>query len=266
MSDLDAVSVVAGDSPVVLGMPHVGTDIPPNIFERLNPLGQQLSDTDWHIDRLYDGLLADATVVKAVFHRYVIDANRDPAQISLYPGQNTTSLCPETDFDGRSVWLPNQQPNATDIEYRLQHYHVPYHRALQAQLNRVKALHGIAVLFDCHSIRSVVPYLFEGQLPVFNVGSNDGLSCDESISTAVTTMLGGDSRFDMVVNGRFKGGYSTRHYGRPSDGQHAIQLEMSQRVYMTEQHPWPYDEALAEQVRPTLAKALTELANSVGRS
>lgn len=263
MSASDAVIVEPGDGPVVLGMPHVGVEIAPDIFSRLNPLGRELADTDWHIDRLYKDLLPGATVVKAVFHRYVIDANRDPQQVSLYPGQNTTSLCPVTDFDGRDIWLTDQQPSAEDIELRLHNYHHPYHRELQAQLTRARERHGVAVLFDCHSIRSVVPYLFDGQLPVFNVGTNDGTSCSKAIEDAVTEALAADTRFDMVLNGRFKGGYSTRHFGQPAQNQHAIQLEMAQRVYMTEQPPWEYNVELAKQVRPTLQAMLNALTASI---
>lgn len=261
MAKFEAVSVQAGVGPVVLGMPHVGTTVPTAIYARLNQIGQKLADTDWHIDRLYHGLLAEATVVKANFHRYVIDANRDPAQNSLYPGQNTTTLCPATDFDGVEIWQPGQAPTEDDIKHRLQAFHQPYHEALRNELQRVHGQHGRAILFDCHSIRSVVPYLFEGQLPAFNIGSNGGKSCSTKIEKTVTDALSSDSHFDMIVNGRFKGGWTTRHYGEPDKGFHAIQLEMAQRVYMSEHEPWPWDEALAQRVRPLLAAMLENLAS-----
>jgi len=255
----DPVSVQSGDAPVVLGMPHVGQRLPEHLFGQLNANGQRLSDTDWHIDRLYDGLLPDVTVVKADFHRYVIDANRDPEQVSLYPGQNTTSLCPDTDFDNQSIWRDGETITDNEIARRVTQFHAPYHAALQQQLDRVRDIHGFAILFDCHSIRSNVPWLFEGQLPVFNIGSNDGVTCDRRVEQAVTSALSGDARFSSVLNGRFKGGWSTRHYGQPDQNFHAIQLEMAQRVYMLETDPWEYQPTLADQVRPLLGAALHAL-------
>jgi len=230
----DPVSVQRGDAPVVLGMPHVGRQLPEHLFARLNANGRRLSDTDWHIDRLYDGLLPDATIVQADFHRYVIDANRDPEQISLYPGQNTTSLCPDTDFDNQPIWSDSEAIADSEIAHRVAQFHAPYHAALQRQLDRVRDIHGFAILFDCHSIRSNVPWLFDGQLPVFNIGTNDGVTCDPRVEEAVTSALCEDAQFSSVLNGRFKGGWSTRRYGQPDQNVHAIQLEMAQRVYMLE--------------------------------
>ena len=149
------VDVHQGASPVILGLPHTGTFVPAEIFERLNEQGKLLTDTDWHVDRLYDGLLPGVTTVRATFHRYVIDANRDPSGKSLYPGQNTTGLVPVTDFDDRPIWREGAAPTDTDVAERLNAFHRPYHAALAAEIARVRALHGVAVLYDCHSIRSV---------------------------------------------------------------------------------------------------------------
>lgn len=230
------ISVHQGDSPVILAMPHGGTFVPNDIFARLNARGQELADTDWHIDQLYAGLLPSATVVAANFHRYVIDANRGPDDASLYPGQNTTGLCPVTDFDGQPIWV--QAPDADDIAARKATYHAPYHAALAAEIARIRALHGVAILYDCHSIRSNIPFLFDGTLPVFNVGTNAGASCARAVSDAVFAPCFAPK----VLNGRFKGGWTTRHYGRPEQGVHAIQMEIAQRAYLTaEQAPWAYD-------------------------
>lgn len=230
------ISVHQGDSPVILAMPHGGTFVPNDIFARLNARGQELADTDWHIDQLYAGLLPSATVVAANFHRYVIDANRGPDDASLYPGQNTTGLCPVTDFDGQPIWV--QAPDADDIAARKATYHAPYHAALAAEIARIRALHGVAILYDCHSIRSNIPFLFDGTLPVFNVGTNAGASCAQAVSDAVFAPCFAPK----VLNGRFKGGWTTRHYGRPEQGVHAIQMEIAQRAYLTaEQAPWAYD-------------------------
>jgi N-formylglutamate deformylase len=256
------VAVVRGDSPVVLGLPHTGTIVPPDIMAALNPRGQGLADTDWHIHRLYDGLLAGATTVRATFHRYVIDANRAPDDASLYPGQNTTGLVPLTDFDGHDIWA--QVPDAQAVATRLAAFHAPYHAALQAELARVQALHGVALLFDCHSIRSRIPFLFDGTLPDFNIGTDDGRSCDPRLAQVVTDICAAAAPYTHVVNGRFKGGWTTRHYGQPQRGVHAIQMELAQSTYLAQEQP-PFDLSTDKvtQLRPVLAQVLHSLATEV---
>ena len=256
---MSPVIVSEGTGPIILGQPHGGTHIPEAIFARLNPLGQELSDTDWHITRLYDGLLEGASVVRATFHRYVIDANRDPGGGTLYPGQNTTSLCPTTDFDGQPIWLPGEEPDAGEIAERRATFHAPYHAALAEQIERVKARHGVAILFDCHSIRSEIPFLFEGRLPVFNIGTDNGRTCDATIERAAEDVCRSATGYDHVSNGRFRGGWTTRHYGQPARGQHAIQMELAQRAYMTERAPWAYRPEAAERLRPYLGRLLQSL-------
>ncbi|WP_370400488.1 N-formylglutamate deformylase [Sulfitobacter sp. JB4-11] len=256
---MSVVEVISGTSPVVLAQPHGGTDVPTDLMARLNPVGQGLSDTDWHIARLYDGLLDGATIVRAHVHRYVIDANRDPAGASLYPGQNTTTLCPITDFDGKPIWLPGQGPSADEIDARRTRYHAPYHAALAEELARVEAQHGVAILYDCHSIRSEIPFLFDGTLPVFNIGTNSAQSCAASIEEAVRSICEARNDFDTVANGRFKGGWTTRNYGQPKAGIHAIQMELAQRAYMQETPPWRYAPDRANILRPVLAEILTRL-------
>jgi len=253
------VEVIIGDSPIVLGQPHGGTFVPENIGAQLNDRGKGLDDADWHIDRLYEGLSDDLTVVRATFHRYVIDANRDPEGRSLYPGQNTTGLCPTTDFDGLPIWLEGKEPTAEDTEQRRVKFHAPYHAALSAEIMRVKARHGFAILYDCHSIRSDIPFLFEGRLPVFNTGTNDGETCSAEIEQVVTSACQGSEEFDHVLNGRFKGGWTTRHYGRPEFGVHAVQMEIAQRAYMEECAPWSYSDDKAAQIRPILSKIFRSL-------
>jgi N-formylglutamate deformylase len=253
------VRVESGDGPVVLTQPHAGTTVPEDIAARLNHHGQTLADTDWHVDRLYDGLLEDATVVRATLHRYVIDVNRAPDDRSLYPGMNTTGLCPTTDFDGRPIYRDGQAPGVDEIEFRRRTYHAPYHDAVARELERVRRRHGIAILYDCHSIRSYLPYLFEGELPVFNIGTNDGGSCAPAIEDIAAKRCSSAETFDTVVNGRFKGGWTTRRYGDPDNGVHAIQMELAQRAYMTEAPPWTYRPDLAEQVRAVLEAVLHEL-------
>ena len=252
------VSVRQGDGPIVLGVPHAGTDVPDDLRARLNERGRDLADTDWWVDRLYADLLPGATVVKALFHRYVIDANRDPEGTSLYPGQNTTTLCPTTDFDGAPIWRPGEEPGADEIAARRAAYHAPYHAALAAEIARAKARHGVAILYDCHSIRSQVPYLFEGELPALNIGDNQGTTCAPALRQAAVAVAEA-SGFTFVVNGRFKGGWTTRHYGRPDDGVHALQMEIAQSAYMDEAPPWAYRDDKAERLRPHLRSLLERL-------
>jgi formiminoglutamase len=254
---MSIVEVSRGDSPVLLAMPHTGTQVPPEIAASLNETGRALADTDWHVERLYDRLAPGATIVRATFHRYVIDANRDPAGTLLYPGQNTTGLAPLTDFDGQPIW--REPPDADDIEARRAAFHAPYHAALAKEIARLKARHGVAVLYDCHSIRSRIPFLFDGELPVLNIGSNDGVSCAGAIERAAVDAAE-TSGFSFILNGRFKGGWTTRHYGRPADDIHAIQMEIAQRAYLSaETPPWAYDAARAEPLRASLAALLATI-------
>lgn len=252
--------VTRGNSPVILAFPHTGTDVPADIWGRLNDNGRILADTDWHIHRLYDGMLDNVTTVRATFHRYVIDANRDPAGASLYPGQNTTGLVTETDFDGKSIWKEGQAPDERDISTRLRDFHAPYHAALACEIERVKAIHGVAVLYDCHSIRSHIPFLFEGKLPDFNIGTDMGKTCDAAIEVATVEETAKAEGYSSILNGRFKGGWTTRHYGRPETGVHAIQMELAQSTHLaTEAPPFAYDPAKAERLRTHLKSILERI-------
>ncbi|QRM57485.1 N-formylglutamate deformylase [Sinorhizobium sp. BG8] len=249
-----------GTSPVILGFPHTGTDVPADIWARLNDNGKILADTDWHIHELYDGLLDNVTTVRATFHRYVIDANRDPEGVSLYPGQNTTGLVPETDFDGNAIWKDGESPRAEDIAARLRDFHAPYHAALAAEIERVKAIHGIAVLYDCHSIRSHIPFLFEGKLPDFNIGTDMSRTCAPAIEAAVVEATAKADGYTSILNGRFKGGWTTRHYARPEMGVHTIQMELAQSTHLaTETLPFAYDPAKADRLRKHLKTILEQI-------
>ncbi|WP_299348843.1 N-formylglutamate deformylase [uncultured Shimia sp.] len=257
---MDAVQVNQGSSPIVLGLPHVGTFVPDEIAQNFTPRGRELPDTDWHVDRLYDGLVPSVTTVQATFHRYVVDANRDPSGVSLYPGQNTTGLVPETDFDCVPIW--RTPPDAAEVEARRKAYHAVYHEALQAELDRVRAVHGVAILYDCHSIRSVIPHLFQGILPDFNIGTNNGETCAKAIEAAVVGVCADAKGYTSVLNGRFKGGWTTRHYGRPQDGVHAIQMELAQSTHLTDENAgWVYAPEKAGRLRPHLKRILETLAD-----
>ncbi len=256
----EVVTVTRGDGPIVLGMPHTGTFLPDAILQRLNSEGQLLRDTDWHVDTLYRDIIPDVTTVRMNVHRYAIDANRDPTGQSLYPGAATTDLVPTTNFDGAPIWTPGAEPTDADTAERLSLYHAPYHAALAAELERARTRHGVAILWDCHSIRSVIPWLFDGTLPDFNSGTNGGATCDARIEAAVVEGAKASGRTN-VLNGRFKGGWTTRHYGRPDRGLHAIQMELAQSSHLaTEAPPFALDPDKAARLRPILAQMLTRLA------
>lgn len=256
------VTVTRGGGPIILGLPHSGVFVPDEIWASLNTLGRQLLDTDWHVPTLYENLIADVTLVRANFSRYVIDANRDPDGASLYPGQNTTALVPTTSFDGAPIW--NNPPNDAGIASRLMTFHRPYHDALKAEIDRVKSQHGLAVLYDCHSIRSEIPHLFDERLPDLNVGTNNGEACAPEITHTVEKVCAAASGFTSVLDGRFKGGWTTRHYGRPDENIHAIQMEISQRCYLVrEEPPFSYDAVRAVQLQKVLRRILTSLINTI---
>ena len=249
------LEVVEGESPLVVALPHTGVDVPPDIREALNERGQALADTDWHVDRLYADLVPDVTTIRTAIHRYVIDVNRGPEDVSLYPGANTTGLCPRIDFEGQPIYREGREPNAEAQAERLRRYHAPYHEALQQQLDRLRSRHGHVVLYDAHSIRSPLPFLFEGELPNLNVGTFGGRSCHTDLSTGVVDRCRRSGR-SWVLNGRFQGGWTTRHYGDPSAGVHALQMELSQITYMMPQAPWEYADASAQELRSVLRSIL----------
>ena len=257
---MTVVEVHQGKSPLILGLPHTGTLVPDDIWARLNETGRKLTDTDWHVHELYQGLLPEATTVRATFHRYCLDANRDPSGVSLYPGQNTTGLIPLTDFDNNPLWIVGKEPEGTETVERVLRFHAPYHRVLQAEIERVRAEHGIAILYDCHSIRSVCPFLFEGKLPDFNIGTDNGKTCDPLIEQEVSAICAAAEGYSSVVNGRFRGGWTTRHYGRPEDGVHAIQMELTQATHLkSETPPFDYDVEKAAGLRKVLRQILLSI-------
>ncbi|MCP5037749.1 MAG: N-formylglutamate deformylase [Rhodobacteraceae bacterium] len=256
---MNPVEVTSGESPIILAISHTGFHIPADIETRLNGVGLELADTDWHVEQLYSGLLPGASIVRAMFHRYVIDANRGPFGNSLYPGQNTTGLCPLTDFDGRSIYRPGHEPNAAEIQRRLEDFHEPYHAALSVEIEQAVQRFGVAIVYDCHSIRSRISYLFEGRLPDLNIGTNGGITCDSEIEKLVSNICGTASDFTSITNGRFKGGWTTRLYGQPHENVHTIQMELAQSTYMHEHPPWDYNKEKASRLREVLSEILNSL-------
>jgi N-formylglutamate deformylase len=260
----DWLSIRRGRAPLIVSFPHTGTEIPAEYMSRLVSPWLARKDTDWWIDKLYDfAAELDATIIHTAISRTIIDVNRDPSGASLYPGQATTELCPVTTFDGEALYKPGQKLTAVDIEERRAKFFEPYHAALADEIARLHAVHGRAVLYDCHSIRSKISRLFDGELPVFNIGTNSGASCAPELASAIETICGASS-FSYVTNGRFKGGWITRRYGKPQDAVHAVQMELSCRGYMHENSgpvserdwPAPYDPAYAMPIRTVLSNIL----------
>ena len=252
-----AFRFIQGTQPLLISMPHVGTYVPPLLAERFTPEARQVHDTDWHLERLYDFAIGlRASLLIATHSRYVVDLNRPPDNENLYPGQDTTGLCPVDTFDKTPLYAAGDVPDEAEISARRDAVWQPYHQQLQTELARLKAVHGSVALWDAHSIRSVVPRFFEGKLPDLNLGTANGASCDPSLAQTLLSIGQSAPGFQAVLNGRFKGGYITRQYGRPEDGVHAVQLEMTQCSYMQEAMPFDYRPEQAAQVQPVLGAML----------
>jgi N-formylglutamate deformylase len=255
---VDIYRLIPGTTRLLVSIPHAGTYVPPAIAARMTPAARALPDTDWHVDRLYEFLVEmGATVLIATHSRYVVDLNRPADDGALYPGLKGTGLCPVETFDGHPIWQPRHAPTAAEIAERVASYWQPYHACLRAELSELRFRHGGAVLWDAHSIRSHLPRLFPGDLPVLNLGTNDGRSCDPDLAARLLGYALGVPRCTAVLDGRFKGGYITRAYGDPASGINAVQLELAQRSYMDER-TLEYLPDLARQIRASL-RALLEI-------
>ncbi|WP_147652833.1 N-formylglutamate deformylase [Vulcaniibacterium gelatinicum] len=258
----DVFTLHRGTAPLLVSLPHDGSAIPDAIAARMTGSARHAPDTDWHVSRLY-GFARElgASVLVPRWSRYVVDLNRPPDDASLYPGQNTTGLCPVVQFSGEPVYRDGQEPDADEIAARVERYWRPYHAALEEELARLRAAHGRVVLWEGHSIRGELPFLFDGRLPDLNLGTAGGASCEPALQGRLERVLEGQRHYDYVINGRFKGGYITRHYGQPARGVSAVQLEISQRIYMDEA-TFAYDEARAAGAQAVI-RALLEAALAV---
>ncbi|HWH81124.1 MAG TPA: N-formylglutamate deformylase [Burkholderiaceae bacterium] len=250
-------TLTRGSAPLLVSIPHAGTEIPPEIAARMTPEALERADVDWHLPQLYAfAHELGASVLAAHIARHVIDLNRPPQDESLYPGQDVTGLLPLDTFRKQPLYRAGHAPDAAEAQQRRAAYWQPYHGALGAELERLRAQHGRVVLWDAHSIASHVARFFDGKLPDLNLGSADGRSCAPALQAAAEAAMGAQTRFTHVSNGRFKGGHITRHYGRPETGVHAMQLEMCQCTYMDESAPFGYRADRAEEVQPLLQRML----------
>ncbi|TPD59253.1 N-formylglutamate deformylase [Emcibacter nanhaiensis] len=254
-----------GSAPLLVSMPHVGTEIPPAIADSMTDDARAVPDTDWHVDRLYDFLGdMDLPVIRARYSRYVVDLNRDAEGAALYPGQSETEVCPGSSFDHKPLYTSGQGVDPAEAARRIGLYWRPYHDRLRQELDRIRGDYGYALLWDAHSIRSVVPRFFAGQLPDLNIGTGGGSACAAGTAEAILA-VGQASSYSTVLNGRFKGGYITRHYGEPAHNIQAVQMEISQTTYMEEDPPYAFDEAKAEILRPVLRNMMQQFMASAGR-
>ena len=245
-----------GRTPLLVSMPHTGTYLPEPLTRRMTPVALSLPDTDWHLERLYDFLdELGASVLVATHSRYVVDLNRPPDNANLYPGQDTTPLVPIDTFHRQPLYRRGEEPTASEIAERVDTYWKPYHAKLAEELGRLRERYGYALLWDAHSIFSVVPRFFPGTLAELNLGTADGRSCASGTGEALMNKVAG---YSAVLNGRFKGGYITRTYGDPANAVHAVQLELSEATYMEESPPFRFNEALADPLRPQLRALIEE--------
>ncbi len=248
-----------GEAPLLVSMPHAGWEIPEPEASGMLPLARESADTDWHVERLYDfarGL--GATLLQARYSRYLIDLNRPPDSAELYPGASNTELCPTSTFAEEPLYPPGGEPDAEEVERRRERYWQPYHACLAEEIGRLRRSHPRIVVWEGHSIRSLVPRFFEGRLPDLNFGTAGGESADPALLAAVLRRAEAFGDFTQVANGRFKGGYNTRAYGRPHEGVHAVQLELAQVAYMDEAPPYRYDAERAAPMRALLQALLEE--------
>ncbi len=252
---------VPGEGPVLISFPHSGTYVPPELAVRLRPEALDLPDTDWFVPQLYESAAATgASILRATHTRYVVDLNRPPDGAPLYPGQRETTVCPTEAFDGEPLYLAEADPTPGEIAERLYTYWQPYHDKLAELIGQIVQRHGHCILWDAHSIRSQVPALFDGRLPDLNVGTGGGRSCSTNLMARIVIELGTQKQFSFVVDGRFKGGYITRHYGNPAARIDAVQLEIAQCAYLLEARTPVFDPLRAEPLSSLLRDLLGHVA------
>jgi N-formylglutamate deformylase len=262
-SESDIFKLKRGNSKVLVSMPHVGTQLPRSLIPRMTKEAMNLPDTDWYLEELYDFLdELDVTVIAANYSRYVVDLNRSANDISLYPGSDVTGLCPTDTFYRDLIYENETSLETTEINDRLNKFWYPYHNALASEISRIKAVHGDVIVWDAHSIRSEVPRFFDGELPQLNLGTADGTTCQPVLMEKIVDIIKSNGDYSWVMNGRFKGGFITRHYAQPSMGVSTMQLELAMRSYMDESSSSPiFDNDKARGLRVILKAMMQSLLN-----
>ncbi len=252
-----------GTTPLLISVPHAGTQVPASLAKSFTATARGLPDTDWLVDELYQ--FADDSgvgMIRANYSRYLVDLNRPPDDTSLYDSK-TTGLFPRTDFFGGDIYDAEHRPDENECAERFNRYWQPYHYQLQGELNRLHQQYGHAVLLDAHSIAAEVPMLFPGTLPDFNLGSNNEESAASDLIRIATGCLDKHPVYSAVLDGRFKGGYITRHYGSPADNVHALQLELSMATYLGRGPGKTIDVDKYRQLQPVLQQLVESLAQWV---
>jgi N-formylglutamate deformylase len=252
-----------GTSPLLISIPHSGTELPESLAHRLTVVGRTVPDTDWYVDLLYDfARELGASIIKANYSRYVVDLNRSSDSKPLYVGNPTSPVCPRETFGGSFIYMAGHEPDDHEIGARVEQYWKPYHERIATELATLQAQHGRALLWDAHSIASEVPSLFAGVLPEFNLGTRDGASCPREVSEALLDIVVRDGEFGAVLDGRWKGGYITDHYGKPANGVYAVQLELARRAYMNEAVEQIWDPQRAQRAQALIARLLSTYLSS----
>jgi N-formylglutamate deformylase len=248
-------------APILLSIPHCGTAFPKELINEYEPeLYKEQDDTDWFVDQLYDFANAmGITTISAVYSRWVIDLNRHPENRDLYSdGRLITGLCPVTNFLGNAIYKDGRKSIAEDeIQRRLAAYYLPYHQKIAEHLMALKERFGQVLLWDCHSIRKSLPALHKEPFSDLIISDADGQSSAAKLSDTAFLHLS-SSTYSVKRNYPFKGGYITRHFGKPKENQHAIQLEMSKNVYMDDLEK-TYVDKKAQKIQTLLKSTLEKL-------
>lgn len=260
------IFVEEGQSPLILCLPHSGTDVPPFVAGRLNATGRLQADLGWRLEKVFDfhGALG-ATVIRSSVSRYVIDLDRDretPISVAEDP---SLALCPVTTLDHKRIYKEGEEPGPTEVEQRMLLFYRPFHLALQQQIARLRRIHEKVILVDCQSMRSQIRGMSEKGLPMINIGSADGASCDPDLRSLFVGSFTAQDGYSVSVDVQTKGGFITRTCGQPAKGVHAMTLMLAQRSYLRhESPPFEPDKIRLARLRAILSDSFARLLDWTG--